>query len=822
MKKKINKVIALGICMIMLFSAGVFAEESAVIVSENKESSPNVIVQDEGTDKEPQKAEAKASEVKEDIKQTVVEIAPEVSLEKPEEKLIEEPEKLIVSEIPEVEVQEEAIEAKAVPILMRGPAGPLKALYPVRVLGKTKDGYKDESVICGERAGITGVYGKETVNRYDRNQELKVTVYREGYLGNMLSVDIYATNGATVTGGTPYNYVLGPDGGATSWYTDYTIENIDKDASKIEFIITGKYMYPSGGIATFTRTVVINLTDSRKNAPENVEFLYDRTLRDDAYELWGANEEIEYKKIDENTWTSCSNAQKTYFEIPAENQIYLVRYKASGDIPESQSKQLVLRKRPSAPSISLNYRTEVISNLKLDMEYCLNESDKFIPVTEDMVTKGVSNLIDDIPFGKYCVLKIRKMAGEMPVSEVKELKLYSRAQYPQSIEFIPEKYTFSKIPANMLYSMDGVRWITLQSGTYSLERYASENSEVAVYFKVANSENSYSESKSHKYILPKLSEMNQNLKIDYYNETITGISSNAKYQYASVPKSNSWQDMTVSGGAIQIKSLINSVNRDLYIREIKPGQTPSVETKITLPKRPTQPLELNFVYDDINNYGKPTLKNVNTDIEYKVSNGSKWENAKDRMFFNLPQNNTNYIFRAKAKADSFASFERTMMVYANENCSSGTYDNINEDIKNLNKSLEFRIDNGNYEPYKQENSNMNVSNIIDNIPNKKTVKIYIRKITTTTKPNSNDNIITLYSRLPIPTTPYFDKNKKMLSGVNEQMQYRKVGEKNWRGIYSTTVNVSSLIGNTADTKLEVRMMANSSNSGSKPKIVNCY
>lgn len=172
MKKKINKVIALGICMIMLFSAGVFAEESAVIVSENKAAEPNVMVQDEGTDKESKKAEDKASEVKEDIKQTVVEIAPEVSLEKPEEKLIEEPEKLIVSEIPEVEVQEEAIEAKAVPILMRGPAGPLKALYPVRVLGKTKDGYKDESVICGERAGITGVYGKETVNRYDRMSHL--------------------------------------------------------------------------------------------------------------------------------------------------------------------------------------------------------------------------------------------------------------------------------------------------------------------------------------------------------------------------------------------------------------------------------------------------------------------------------------------------------------------------------------------------------------------------------------------------------------------------------------------------------------------------
>lgn len=177
MKARINKVIALGICMIMLFSAGVFAEEGAelAVAPENKVSEiPIVQVEDnvsENKDAEPAK-----------------EVISEINPEKAEEKLtVEDTNELPEKEILIEEVQEEVIQAIQAPIFMSGPAGPLKALYPVRVSGTVGLNKQDESVICGERAGITGVYGKETVNHYDRNKKITVTVYREGYLGNMLS-----------------------------------------------------------------------------------------------------------------------------------------------------------------------------------------------------------------------------------------------------------------------------------------------------------------------------------------------------------------------------------------------------------------------------------------------------------------------------------------------------------------------------------------------------------------------------------------------------------------------------------------------------------
>lgn len=830
MKRKINKVIALGTCIIMLFSAGVFAEEGAAIVSENVVVEQTVIPKDENLSNdvtseienkiaEPQEAEVKAKEPK---KEELDEIKSEVNLEKLEEKLVEVPEKPIENEIPAVEVQEEVVESAAAPILMRGPAGPLRALYPVRVSGQTKTGNIDESVICGESAGITGSYGKETVNRYDRNQELKVTVYREGYLGNMLSVDIYATNGAKVSGGAPYNYVLGPDGGATAWYTDYTIENIDKDASQVEFIIKGQYMYPMGGIATFLRRVTINLSDDRDTPPENVDFIYDRMLRDDAYRLWGIDEKMEYRKLSDTSWTSCDSNQDVYIPIPENDEIYLVRYKASGDSQESKSKQIVLKKRAYAPGVSFDIYSEKMSYLGLDMEYDINNSGKFVPVTQDMIDNGISNIIDSIPNEKACIFKIRKSAGVMPASEVKEIKLFGRKEYPTNISFTPNTYTFVGVPANTQYSFDGITWNSLSTGVNNLEQYASADKEVEVYLKILASPNYYSTSKSKLYKLPKLSEMPKTLKLDYYAEAITGLNPNVKYQYASMANTKDWRYLPVSNASIQIKQFINSYDKEMYIREIKDGSTPSVPVKFIFPKRQNCPSNIKFIFNDVNNFGKATLKNVNSDIEYRAYTSSKWETAKEGIVFEVPKANTKYIFRLKAKEGSFTSTECTITLYTNESYPGCYYNTNTEDIGMMSKGFEWKIGNGTYQPYTSSESNLNISNIIDSIPNGKFSEIYIRKMVMETRPSSNDKIIKVFSRLPIPTTPSFDKNTKSLLGVSRQMQYRKVGEINWIGISNANVNLSSLIGNSSNVKIEVRMIATSTNSASKSKIINCY
>lgn len=827
MKKKINKVIALGICMVMLFSAGVFAEEGAVIASENKEVVPNVIVQDEVTAKESQKVEDKVAEVKEDINQTVVEIVPEVSLEKPEEKLeeklIEEPEKLIESEIPEVEVQEEAIEAEAAPILMRGPAGPLKSLYPVKVSGTVGGNLNHESVICGERAGITGVYGKETVNRYDRNEPLSVSVYREGYMGNMLKVEIYATNGAKATGGTPYNYVLGPDGGATAWYTDYTIENIDKDASQVDFVIKGQYMYPMGGIGTFLRTVTINLADDRNAPPENVDFIYDRMLREDAYRLWGVDERMEYRKLSDTSWTSCASNQDIYIPIPANNETYLVRYKASGDSPESQYKEITLRKKPGAPGVGFDIHGEKITSLSLDMEYDINDSGKFIPVTQEMITNGISDIIDTIPAEKAWTMKFRKSAGVMPASEIKEVKIFGRTEFPANMTFTPNNYTFTNVPSNTRYSFDGISWNSTSAGLCNLERYASGDSEKEVYFKIIERANYCSASKIKSYKLPKLSESPKNIKIDYYAETIVGLNPNVKYQYALSADATNWNYLTVSNLAIQLKPFITNYDKTIYIKEIKDGSTPSVPVKLVIPKRQSCAQDIAFVYNDANNYGKPTLKNVNSDIEYRLSTSTKWETAKEGTTFETPPANKNYIFRVKAKEGQFISNERPITMYTNGSCYGPTYNNITEDLGSLTKILEWKMESdANYQPYTLNSYNMNMSKVVDAIPSGKTVKVYVRIMTTEKQPHSKDKILTIYSRLPEPTTVSFDKNTKSLVGVNINMQYRKVGEVNWRIINNTSMNLSSLIGSSTDVKVEVRMKPTPSNSASKIKVINCY
>lgn len=241
-----------------------------------------------------------------------------------------------------------------------------------------------------------------------------------------------------------------------------------------------------------------------------------------------------------------------------------------------------------------------------------------------------------------------------------------------------------------------------------------------------------------------------------------------------------------------------------------------------MPKRQSCPYDIAIVYNDVNNFGKPTLKNVNSDIEYRVSTSTKWETASEGMFFGLPVTNTNYIFRIKAKEGSFASSERTLIMYASENYLGSSYNNVYEELRSLNKTLEWKVDNGNYTPHTLDASNVNISNIIDSIPTGNKVTIYIRKMTTEKKPNSRDKMILLYSRLPVPTTPQFDNNTKSLIGVNKQMQYRKLGEKNWKNVYNTSVNLSSLIRNTSNTKIEVRMMPNGGNSASKSKVINCY
>lgn len=830
MKRKINKVIALGICIIMLFSAGVFAEEGAAIASENVVVEQTVIPKDENLSNdvtseienkiaEPQEAEVKTKEPK---KEELDEIKSEGNLEKPEEKLVEVPKKPIENEIPAVEVQEEVVESAAVPILMRGPAGPLRALYPVRVSGWSGKEEEHESVICGESAGITGSYGKETVNRYDRDKELKVTVYREGYLGNMLSVDIYATNGAKVSGGAPYNYVLGPDGGATAWYTDYTIENIDKDASQVEFIIKGQYMYPMGGIATFLRRVTINLSDDRDTPPENVDFIYDRMLRDDAYRLWGIDEKMEYRKLSDTSWTSCDSNQDVYIPIPENDEIYLVRYKASGDSQESKSKQIVLKKRAYAPGVSFDIYSEKMSYLGLDMEYDINNSGKFVPVTQDMIDNGISNIIDSIPNEKACIFKIRKSAGVMPASEVKEINIFGRKEYPTNIILTPNTYTFVGAPANTQYSFDGITWNSLSTVSNNLEQYASADKEVEVYLKILASRNYYSTSKSKLYKLPKFSEMPKTLKLDYYTEAITGLSPNAQYQYVSMVNDKNWRYLPISNVSIPMTKFITASDREIYIREIKDGSTPSVPVKFILPKRQNCPSDINFVYNDVNGIAKATLKNVNSDMEYRVNTNTKWEPTKTGMVFEIPPAKTKYIFRIKAKEGNFASTECTVTLYDNGKYSGAAYNNLTEDIGSLSNLLEWKIENNSYQPYTLNNSNMNMSNVIDAIPVGKTVRVYVRVMTTEKQPQSKEHIITLYSRLPIPTTPSFDKNTKSLLGVSRQMQYRKVGETNWIGISKTNVNLSSLIGNTSNVKIEVRMKPTSTNSASKSKIINCY
>jgi len=371
----------------------------------------------------------------------------------------------------------------------------------------------------------------------------------------------------------------------------------------------------------------------------------------------------------------------------------------------------------------------------------------------------------------------------------------------------------------MQYSFDGTKWNPLSFNNF--EKYASGDTEVDVYLRILADKN-YSTSKTKLYKLPKFSVMPTNLKLDYYTETITGASPNVKYQYTTNPNTSSWKYLTVSNLSIQIKQLIGSYDTEIYIREIKDGSTPSMPVKFTIPKRNICPSDIAFVYTDVNNFGKATLKNVNSDIEYKINTSTKWETAKEGMTFELPSANTSYIFRIKANEGSFLSTERPIIMYTNANYSAAAYSNGTEEIYQLTKKLEWKIENNNYQPYTLDTPKMNMSSVIDAIPSGKSVNVYVRIMTTEKLPNSKDKIITLYSRLLVPNTVSFDKNTKSLVGVNRQMQYRKVGETGWKSVRNNSVDLSSLIGNSSDVKIEVKVISTSGNSESKIKTIECY
>ena len=693
----------------------------------------------------------------------------------------------------------------------------------LKIYGKTDKGvYKTERFSQAQRD--TEVF--RTQNTYQR-EGLEIDIVQCGSIGN---VSMRTPDCRITQKGKPYNCTYDSYGGLVEWSTNNTIQITNPDISElhIQFMVTTTYPYGGGRI--LKRDVYIPLADSRKEAPQTPEIIYDESYPD-AYVLTGIDSSMEYVIMSERfragfAWQPCPD-ENIILTPEASKKTCLVRYKSDDNDSESKYKELTLPARRSAPSISLDKENEILKGLTTEMEYSVNGS-QYTAVTQEFALGDVSQLIDEITDSDSVELKIRYSINNSPVSFDKSIILYKRLLPPSEVTFNPVSIVLTGTKSGMEYCVDTEnKWRTISSSTVNLKNYASPDSDVHVQVRY-KATNTNAHSDSIKFTISKLETAPTGLNLNCPSEVITGFDISKNYEYATSATGSYYKVTLTTDGMFQLKNLISSSARELFIRESATAERPfSASAKITIPGRRKAPQGVVFAYDDINTpETQVLLQGITTSMEYKLSNETEWHPVTgETMLFDIPQKAVTYYIREKATENDFVSSNASVALRTYQSA-PGCYIDANiEAIRSVATTMEYRIPGQEFSAI-NSTANIDVSGIANQLSSDETYVMEFRYKRRTGYPVGIIKALTINPRPKAPDNLSYNKETYELSGVSNAMQYREVGTTSWKSISRTTINLKTLINGRTDVQVEVRYKPVSTNNNvvfaSNSTIVNLY
>ena len=642
-------------------------------------------------------------------------------------------------------------------------------------------------------------------NTYKR-EGLEIDIRRRGSDGSI----IYNTPDCEINSyGAPYDTIKDAYGGLIEFTFKNTIEITNPDISKLHIQFVVNTSRPNGNLRKIIRDVYIPLEDERSDAPQSPEIIYTNEYPD-SYLLAGVDSSMEYAICRDPfvrsalTWETCTE-ESILFTPDTREQLCFVRYKGEENTSESQYKELMVPARKKAPSLSYDRKTEKLTGLTTEMEYCIGEGD-FTEVTEDMVSGNMSDIIDAIE-GDSIDLRIRYRSMNEPVSFEKTITLYKRLAPPADVTLDLITFKLKGTGTDMEYKTDDMEsWKSASKSTTDLQSIVSAEKDVIVQVRFkATSTNAYS--KSVTFTIPQLAAAPTGLSTNYQSETIAGFDTSKSYEYSTLP-AGTYRVVTLSDkGEFALGSLITSSKKSLYIRERANDERPfSAYTKIDLPARRTLPSTIKFVYNDTNTTEtQAVLINVSPTMEYQEKGDTEWTSFEgDSKIVDIQDKSITYYVREKATESEFASSQKSYSLRTYYSSASCTMDMNNEEITSLTNTMEYRINGGEF-INAGDIKKIPVSEFADSLSENETCVFEVRYMRREDYPVGKIKTFIIHPRPTISSSSLsYDPATFILSGVSKDMQYREKGKSTWKSVSGATVNLKTLVNGRTDVQIEVR------------------
>mgnify|MGYP006876754790 CR=1 FL=1 len=642
-------------------------------------------------------------------------------------------------------------------------------------------------------------------NTYKR-EGLTIDIRRRGSDGSVT----YKTPDCEINSyGAPYDVIYDAYGGLIEYTTRNSIEITNPDITKLHIQFVVYTSWSSGNQRQIIRDVYIPLEDERTAAPQSPEIIYTNEYPD-SYVLTGVDSSMEYAICMDPfvrsafTWETCTE-KNILFTPGAREQLCFVRYKSEENISESQYKELKVPCRKSAPALSYDRKTEKLTGLTIEMEYCVGEGD-FKEVTEDMISGNMSDIIDAIE-GDSISLKIRYRSMNEPVSFEKVITLYKRLAPPANVTLDLVTFKLMGTSSDMEYKTDDMEsWKSASSSTTDLKDKASAEKDVIVQVRFKATTTS-AFSKSVTFTIPKLSAAPTGLSTDYQLETIVGFDTAKSYEYSTSP-TGTYRVVTLSDkGEFTLGSLITSSKKTLYFRERASEERPfSAYAKIDIPARRALPSTIKFVYNNTNTpETQAVLINVSPTMEYQKKGDAVWTSFEgNSKTVDIQDKSITYYVREKATESEFVSSQKSYNLQTYYSLASCKMDLNNEEISSLTNIMEYRINGGEFISA-GDVKKISVSEYADSLSENETCVFEVRYMRRENYPVGKIKTFIIHPRPMISSSSLnYDPATFILSGVSKDMQYREKGKSTWKSVGGITVNLKTLVNGRPDVQIEVR------------------
>lgn len=230
---------------------------------------------------------------------------------------------------------------------------------------------------------------------------------------------------------------------------------------------------------------------------------------------------------------------------------------------------------------------------------------------------------------------------------------------------------------------------------------------------------------------------------------------------------------------------------------------------------PEAPGNIGFLYDPASQH--MVLSGVDSTMEYRLKSQTPndWKPCTNEpMYFDCESTPVAYYVRYAATDGNSHSQTKEVILPAQKAVPGAVYDQTTETITGLDDRMEIQIDDGPYEA--TPGASMNVSDIIDHIPNGSTATINVRYRATASVQAGAKRTFTLYPRAEAPSTLAFDPATISLTGCTTKMQYRGEDDSAWKSVSGTTLKLESYARPDRDSKVLVRFKPTTSASASLP------